>query len=1202
MLHSRYPMLIWRGPQLIQLYNDAYTPVLGLRHPSGLGQPAAECWSEAWPTVGPLADAVMKEGASTWSERLQIVMTRNGWPEEVYMTFSYSPITDESGGIGGLFCACTEETQRVLGERRLRCLRALGEEAGAAATAAAACEKAADVLDSDRFDLPFTLIYLNETGGLPAKVAGSRRDLAFDDAKMGPIFSQVTRKAASVEIDLVASGLGPVPSEVWPEAVTRALVLPMSKPGKDELAGFVVAGISPRLNLDDGYVTFLDLVARQVAASIAGARAYEEERRRAEMLAEIDRAKTLFFSNVSHEFRTPLTLMLGPLEEMLARNNPSDDGRELLTVAHRNALRLLKLVNTLLDFSRVEAGRAQARFEPVDLAAYTAELASNFRSACERAGLKLEIDCAALPKPVPIDREMWEKIVLNLLSNAFKFTYEGTIAVNLSALDQEVELNVTDTGVGIPEEEIPHVFERFHRVEKTRGRSHEGTGIGLALVQELVRLHGGTIDVESVLAQGSTFSVRIPLTRPNVTSRQSHPAPQLASTEVKAELYVEEALRWLPGSLTNGNEHFRRSLGRVLVVDDNADMREYVRRLMADDYEVVTATNGEEGLQLALATSPDVVLADIMMPVLDGFGLLQALRSAPETSTIPVILLSARAGEEARSEGMDAGADDYLVKPFSARELLARVGAHLRLARARKEAESARRAGDERLRRAISIETVGVIFFDLDGAIRDANDAFLRISGYSRDEVRNGEIRWEHLNLPELNPNSAPYEKECVRPDGTRWWGLFAGRKITEEEFVEFVVDITERKRAETSLREREAWLGFQREALETALDGQPIEVSLATLVRAVVERLGMDIRAAFYITSPDGTTLHHVTGMSPEYATAVDGFKISPESLACGLATHTGRPVITRDVRDEPLWAPWLWMAEKFQYRGCWSFPIHTTAGKYVGSLAIYSLVPREPLPSELEFVDLASQTAAIIIGRHSDAQVRQRAEAALREKSGQLQQSLTEKEELLKEVHHRVKNNLQVIVSLLNRQGNQLQSEGVAALFQETRNRVLAISAIHEQLYQEESPATVSLVDYARRLVPGLVAFYGLADRVQVEVAGDGIALELERAVPYGMLLNELVSNACKHAFPHPTAGRLAVTILPNNGTIQLTVADTGKGLPDGFAYKNTSGLGMKLVDSLVRQLRGRLEIRSHSGTIVKVSFPSAGNGSGQEKAASE
>ncbi|HVB88256.1 MAG TPA: HAMP domain-containing sensor histidine kinase [Candidatus Dormibacteraeota bacterium] len=323
-------------------------------------------------------------------------------------------------------------------------------------------------------------------------------------------------------------------------------------------------------------------------------RAAEPDKKRAEALAEIDRAKTLFFSNVSHEFRTPLTLMLGPVEELLKRKKSlSAAEHEQLTLIHRNGLRLLKLVNTLLDFSRIEAGKVQSDFRPTDVARLTADRASLFRSATEQAGLRLVVDCPALPEPIFLDRDMWEKIALNLLSNAFKFTFHGEITVEFRASGENVELSVRDTGTGIPADEIPHPFERFHRVQNAQSRTYEGTGIGLALVQELVKLHGGSIRVESALGETSTFIVSIPRERTLIPTGSARGGAASVSTARSANPHVEEALRWIPSedpgdSAGDANAIAQRSGpsdsgaktdapsslhgAKLLFADDNADM------------------------------------------------------------------------------------------------------------------------------------------------------------------------------------------------------------------------------------------------------------------------------------------------------------------------------------------------------------------------------------------------------------------------------------------------------------------------------------------------------------------------------------------------------------------------------------------------------------------------------------------------------
>jgi signal transduction histidine kinase/DNA-binding response OmpR family regulator len=384
--------------------------------------------------------------------------------------------------------------------------------------------------------------------------------------------------------------------------------------------------------------------------------------------------------------------MLGPIEDGLSdeQEPPGPRQRERLEIAQRNGLRLLKLVNTLLDFSRIEAGRVQAVYEATDLASYTAELASNFRSAIERAGLGFVVECEPLPQAIYVDREMWEKVVLNLLSNALKFTFEGEIRVALNATEQGAELRVQDTGTGIPEHELPHVFERFHRVEGARSRTQEGSGIGLALVWELVRLHNGTIDIASQLGQGTTFTVRLAAGTSHLPSDRLNATRTVTSTATSADIYVEEAQRWLaPGTidLTRGDGGATPTArARLLIADDNADMRDYLRRLLEHAYDVEVVPDGEAALVAARRQTPDLILTDVMMPGLDGFQLLRALRSQAETQLVPVIMLSARAGEESRVEGLEAGADDYLVKPFTARELRARVRSNLQLAELRREA------------------------------------------------------------------------------------------------------------------------------------------------------------------------------------------------------------------------------------------------------------------------------------------------------------------------------------------------------------------------------------------------------------------------------------------------------------------------------------------------------------------------------------
>jgi signal transduction histidine kinase/DNA-binding response OmpR family regulator len=823
-LGSRFPIVIYWGADLVVLYNDAYAEILGKKHPFALGRPCREVWAEIWDVIAPMLDRVLATGHATWSEDQLLLLERRGYPEECYFSFSFSPVRGAHSKVEGIFTAVIENTRRVLGERRLRTLRDLGAAVGEAESAEEVCRIAASTLADNRADVPFALLYLVDPQGRRGSLVASAGS---DNGIAAP---------SSFELD------GPAHVSGWPLAsvcrtgetarVERppslALVLPLAMAGESHCMGVLVTGISPQRDLDEDYAGFFELIARRIAAAIAEARAYEDERRRAEALAEIDRAKTAFFSNVSHEFRTPLTLMLGPLEDTLARSKglaPAD--RDQLETVQRNSLRLLKLVNTLLDFSRIEAGRVQAVYEPTDLAAATAELASVFRAAIEKAGLKLIVDCPPLPEPAYVDRDMWEKIVLNLVSNAFKFTFAGEIEIRLRESAGHVELAVRDTGSGIPYDELPKLFERFHRVAGARGRTYEGSGIGLALVQELVKLHGGSATADSVLGRGSTFTVVIPLGRGHLPAGQIGAPRTQTSTALGASAFVEEALRWLPSA---GAEEERVipdidvaahldegpiERPRILLADDNADMRDYVRRLLASRYDVEAAGDGEAALAAIARNKPDLVLSDIMMPRLDGMQLLAKLRADPATSTVPVILLSARAGEESRVEGMQAAADDYLIKPFSARELLARVEAHLKMSRYRSEATETLRASEERFRAFVTASSDVVYRMSPDW--REMR--YLRGKDFIADTEHPSEGWLEKYIHPDDHAhvlsaiNDAIHAKSTfelehrvIRVDGSLGWTHSRAIPMlgANDEIVEWfgaARDITERRRAEETQR-----------------------------------------------------------------------------------------------------------------------------------------------------------------------------------------------------------------------------------------------------------------------------------------------------------------------------------------------------------------------------------------------------------------
>ncbi|HWQ32105.1 MAG TPA: ATP-binding protein [Blastocatellia bacterium] len=757
-LASRFPIVLYWGPEFVTLYNSAYSQILAAKHPWALGRPCTEVWAEIWDVIGPMLQAVRATGEATWSDDQFLLLHRHGYPEECYFSFSFSPVSDEGGLVGGIFTAVTENTPRVIGERRLRLLRELAAQTAEATSVGEVCRRAAEVLRSGASDLPFALLYLldedgqaarlTETAGVSGGLTISPRSISLAESEMNRTvwpLAQVVRTGQAVIVPELMARLGQQQDGLFSTPPHSALVLPVRTSGQERLAGVLIAGVSPLRALDDGYRGFFDLVAGQVAAGIANARAWEEERKRVEALAELDRAKTIFFSNISHEFRTPLTLLLGPLADLLERSALAPDDRAQLEVAQRNGLRLLRLVNTLLDFSRIEAGRIQASYDPTDLAQLTADLASVFRSAIEKAGMRLTVDCQPLTSAVYVDREMWEKIVLNLLSNAFKFTFAGEITVTLQQRDEQAVLMVRDTGTGIPAEELPQLFQRFHRVRGARARTHEGSGIGLALVQELVRLHGGTIQVASEPGLGTTFTITIPTGSAHLPADRIQPPREESPAVAGANLFVEEALRWLPddsavsgqcsavsgaGSETTTDKGQRTTdRARILLADDNADMRDYVRRLLSRQYQVEAVADGAEALRAARRQPPDLVLTDVMMPGQDGFELLRELRADERTREVPVILLSARAGEESRIEGLESGADDYLIKPFSARELLARVSTHLELARVRREAAARQREQTRRLQQVADAALAINMAYTLEDALRAITERAREVIG-----------------------------------------------------------------------------------------------------------------------------------------------------------------------------------------------------------------------------------------------------------------------------------------------------------------------------------------------------------------------------------------------------------------------------------------------------------------------------------------
>jgi PAS domain S-box-containing protein len=1043
MLESGFAMVVAWGEEFRFLYNDRYRPILGNKHPFALGAAACDIFPEVWDElIGPLFKRT-RRGETVAMDDLYIPLHRHGYLENCYFSIAYSPIRDESGGVGGMLAVVAETTERVEGERRLATLRDLARRAADAQSPEAACTNAAGVLALNPIDVPFAILYLvGEDGrahriatagavdGPPGQSPITLQDRAAREASEAPAaadaeeravawpLADVLRTGKSVVVDDVVARLGEIASAPYPEPVTTAVALPLSRPGAAPY-GFLVVAVSARKALNDAYRDFFTLAAEHITTAIANARALEEERRRADALAEIDRAKTAFFSNVSHEFRTPLTLMLGPIEELLARPPGTALGelRGPLEVAHRNSLRLLKLVNTLLDFSRLEAGRLSATYEPVDLAAFTAELASVFRAAVEKAGLRLRIECPPLHAPAYVDRDLWEKIVFNLLSNALKFTLAGEIAISVRRIGESFELAVSDTGVGIPERELPNLFKRFYRIENVRSRTHEGTGIGLALVQELARLHGGTVRVTSRPGEGSTFTISIPAGRDHLPEERvaltaDEAGPYLTRhasslSPIKAESFVAEALRWVPGGEepphpgAAGREAAGARSGRpdpsvaerIVLADDNADMRDYVRRLLGRYYRVDAFADGEAALEAIRRDPPQLVLTDVMMPRLDGFGLLQAIRDDAALQGLPVIILSARAGQEASVSGYEAGADDYLVKPFTARELFVRVGSHLKLARLRKAiAEQTEQllVTEARSEQLIHLVPAPVCVCDAEGRVTFFNR---RLAELLTVEPRIGQ-RWEEFarqfKLFAADGTRSPLaagpvvqaiarrrafhdvEIEVDRPDGTRFIGCVSVEPITKpggasDGVIMICQDITGRKREEWHA----ATLGRLAQELPLLVDEDAIVMKATQIVG---EHLGVQ-RCYFVEAAPDGRRAfirrHWLRDpVVPSLQGAYDFEDFGSSALRDAMA---GGIVAVDATREHPLTRNHAGSFERLAM-GAFATAPYLRDGGWSVALAVAEGAPRTWRPDELSFLQSATARIWPIVERA-------RVTAALRE-----------------------------------------------------------------------------------------------------------------------------------------------------------------------------------------------------------------------------
>ena len=777
-LCASVPMCLLWGPTRILIYNDSFVPLLANQHPRALGQPLAQLpalslFEEGW------------RGEHSVVEDRCVLTARSGKLEEMFVSYTLNPIRSAEGRTSGLLLSAIETTSRVISDRRARTLLEVSASCLEASDAQEVLRRAAAALARNSRDVAFALFYWLDSSdaqlvaqtGMESGSAACPSRFAIGDTSQAWPMSAVLASPRGVLLEDIQSRFPGLVAGAYRAAISRARLHPLAIDASGAARAVLITGLSPRSPAVDDCPIFHELLAVTVSNMLGAMLAQEAQRERVRTLAELDRAKTDFLTNISHELRTPLTLIVGPLEDELAQSSSEATRRGRLELAYRNTLRLLKLVQALLDFARFDAGRAQPSFQSIDLARDTAALAESFRPAFERVGLSLTVDCAPLDQTVALDREMWEKAVFNLLSNAVKYTWQGGVRVSVRALADHVELEVSDTGIGIAADDLPHVFERFQRIHGAHGRSHDGAGIGLSLVRDIVRLHGGEVEVASEQGHGSRFIARLPVERSPQPLAADVPEalPMNKRSTAVRDVYIEDAMG---GALTGGTRPSTPAgdRERVLWVDDHPDLREYVRALLSEHWDVVAVGSAAEAVASARSRRPDLVLSDVMLPELNGLSLLRALRADPQTRDVPVIMLSARPGEDLLLGDLELGAEDYLLKPFAARELVTRVRTHLQLARARRaltaELEGVIEARTRELAEAgerlqLSLTEATAARLDLERTIEERKKA--------ADELRDSEQKLQQLSAA-LQEASAITDAESgavlyVSPAYERIWG-----------------------------------------------------------------------------------------------------------------------------------------------------------------------------------------------------------------------------------------------------------------------------------------------------------------------------------------------------------------------------------------------------------------------------------------------
>lgn len=804
---------------------------------------------------------------------------------------------------------------------------------------------------------------------------------------------------------------------------------------REELLLFAAAGGKEAVTIDfsikpvrdeNGKILFVLAEGRNITEKkIAEAELEQKSRellRLNEKLLDLDRLKTEFFANVSHELRTPLSLILGPVQKRLAANNLAAEEQRDLELIERNARLLLKHVNDLLDISKLEAGAMALDYSECDIAWLARYVASFFEALANEKQMRFILD---IPETLlaQLDVEKVQRALLNLLSNAFKFTPNGgSIRLTLEKHGESGVFSVEDSGPGVDEPMIPVIFERFRQVEGSSSRRYGGTGLGLSIVKEFTELHEGHARAENVSPHGLKVTIEVPLKAP--VGQNVRKQPQDVNANI-GDTFIEE-LGYRANSPVGPFSDLNPNTPIVLIVEDNDDVREFLQGVLSQDYRVITARNGLEGLAKAKAVLPTIIIADIMMPHMSGEEMVKELRHQSGCADIPVVMLSARADESLRIKLLEHGVQDFITKPFIPKELLARVG---RIVSERRSAEENLKISEERYRNLVEATTSVVWTTNSKGEIETPQTLWLRFTGQTAGES----IGWGWLDA--IHPD----DRELLR---SNWWDSITSSNLF--------------------LAEGRIWSAQHK-------------------------------GYRFFLAR--GISLRNMDGSVREW------------------------------------------------------------------------------------------------VGTINDVHERTTMEQRLRV-------SVQEKDILLKEMHHRVKNNMQVIASLLGLQAMNMQEAKLKDVLQESQRRIRAMALVHERLYQSQTLSKINFGEYLTLLVQELfINSIPNGEQISLDLDIDQVELGISKAIPCGLLINELLSNSLKHAFPNGRKGKVKISLKTKGGDrVLVCLADDGVGMPTHLNPSAPTSLGLQIVNTLSSQLGAELTCKRDGGVEWTIQFETTSSDEGR------